>query len=578
MYIERVPNRNSRPAFLLREGRREGKKVRKRTLANLTDWPPEKIESLRCVLRGERLFSLDEAFRIERSLPHGHVEAVLAMMRRLGLDRLMASRRCRERDLVVAMIAQRLLNPCSKLAAVRSWKSSTLAGELGVEDADVDELYAALDWLLARQDRIEKALARRHLREAGPAFYDATSSYYEGRTCLLARFGYSRDGKRGRPVIVYGVITGPEGRPVSVTVYPGGTGDPTTVPDQTEKLRERFGLKRIVLVGDRGMLTRTQIEHLRGHPQLGWISALRSGAIRKLVEQGRIQASLFDERNLAEIESPDLPGERLIVCFNPLLADDRRRTREELLAATERELERIRREVERRTRTPLDRNAIAMKVGRVAQRFKMGKHFVLTIEDGRFAYEANAESISEEEALDGIYVIRTSESAERLTGDDAVRQYKSLAMVERAFRSLKGLDLLVRPIRHRVDDRVRAHIFLCLLAYYVEWHLRRAWASLLFDDEELPRERTTRDPVEPASPSASARRKKTVRETADGLAVHSFRTLLAELATRCRNRCRMPALPAEGPAASGGSHFDRTTEPTPLQARAQEMVETFPVT
>jgi len=577
MYIERVPNRNSRPAFLLREGRREGRSVRKRTLANLTDWPPEKVDALRRVLRGERLFG-EEDFRIERSLPHGHVEAVLGMMRRLGLDGLIASRRCRERDLVVAMIAQRILTPCSKLAAARSWTSSTLAGELGVEDADADDLYAALDWLLARQDRIERALARRHLREGGPAFYDATSSYYEGRTCLLARFGYSRDGKRGRPVIVYGVITGPEGRPVSVTVYPGDTGDPTTVPDQTEKLRERFGLDRVVLVGDRGMLTRTQIAHLKAHPQLGWISALRSGEVRTLVAQGRIQASLFDERNLAEIESPDLPGERLIVCFNPLLADDRRRTREELLAATERHLERVRREVDRRTRTPLDGKAIAMKLGRVAQRFKMEKHFRLTIEDGRFAYARNAESISAEEALDGIYVIRTSEPAERLTADDAVRQYKSLALVERAFRSLKGLDVLVRPIRHRVDDRVRAHIFLCLLAYYVEWHLRRAWASLLFDDEELPQERGGRDPVEPAQPSASARRKKTVRETVDGLPVHSFRTLLGELATRCWNRCRMPTTPGDDPAALSGVHFDRTTEPTPLQARALELVETFPVT
>jgi transposase len=577
MYIDIVPNRNSPPAVLLREAWREGGRICKRTIANLSHWPRQKVDALRRLLKGQTLVSAQEAFAVERSLPHGHVEAVLCMMRRLGLASLIASQRSRQRDLVVAMITQRLIDPCSKLASTRLWHTTTLAKELGVEDADVDELYDALDWLLKRQRRIEKKLGRRHLAEGDMALYDVTSSYYEGRTCILARWGHNRDGKEGTLCIVYGVMTDAEGRPVGVEVYPGNTGDPTTVPDQVDKLRRQFGLQRVVLVGDRGMLTETQIEHLRAYPQLGWISALRSGSIRQLVAKGELQLSLFDRQDLAEITSAEFPGERLVVCFNPLLAEERRRKRQELLEATEKQLEKVARAVARRTRTPMSREEIALKVGKVIHRFKMAKHFVLTIEDGRFEWSRDEESIAAEQALDGIYVIRTSEPRERLSAENAVRGYKGLSQVERAFRTLKGLDLMVRPIYLRTEDHVRAHIFLCMLAYYVEWHLRRAWAPLLFDDEELPEARKRRDPVKPARPSASAQRKKRTRKTAEGLPVHSFRTLLAELGTRCRCTCRMKAALPDSRSGETRPTFDCLTEPTALQARALELLELLPV-
>ena len=577
MYIDIVPNRNSPPAVLLREGWREGDKIRKRTIANLSDWPEQKVEALRRLLKGETLVSAERAFAVERSLPHGHVEAVLCMMRRLGVPSLIASQRSRRRDLVVAMIAQRLIDPCSKLASTRLWHTTTLAKELGVEDAGVEELYDALDWLWKRQGRIEKKLARRHLAEGGRALYDVTSSYYEGRTCVLARWGHNRDGKEGTLCIVYGVMTDGEGRPVGVEVYPGNTADPKTVPDQVDKLRRQFGLQRVVLVGDRGMLTQTQIAHLRAYPQLGWISALRSGSIRQLVAKDELQLSLFDRQDLAEITSEDFPGERLVVCFNPLLAAERRRKRQALLESTEKELEKVARAVARRTRKPMSREEIGLKVGKGIGRFKMAKHLAWTIEDGRFAWKRDEESIAAEQALDGIYVIRTSEPSEQLSAEDAVRGYKGLSQVERAFRTLKGVDLMVRPIFLRAEDHVRAHIFLCMLAYYVEWHLRRALAPLLFDDEELPEARKKRDPVKPAEPSASAQRKKRTRETPDGLPVHSFRTLLAELGTRCRNTCRMKAALPDGRSDETSPTFDCLTEPTALQARAMELLELFPV-
>jgi len=570
MFIDTIPNRNSPPAILLRKSVRRGKKTLKKTLLNLSDWPREVVAGLDRLLRGEKLASVNDLFAIERSTPHGHVEAILGMIETLGVDRLLASRRSRQRDLVVAMIAERILHPCSKLATTRLWHTTTLAEQLAVADADVDELYAALDWLLARQKRIEKKLAKRHLRDGDQALYDVSSSYYEGRTCVLAVRGHNRDGKKGLPIIVYGVMTDAEGRPVAVDVYAGNTGDPTTVPDQVEKLRGAFGLSRVVLVGDRGMLTQTQIVNLKQYPQLGWISALRSDAIRKLAAAGSIQMSLFDEQNLAEIESPEFPGERLVVCYNPQLAEERRRKRLELLAATEKELDRISREVKRRTNKPLGESEIGMKVGRVINRFKMAKHFSLTIEDNRFEWARNEEAIAAEAALDGIYVIRTSEPAERLSAEDTVRSYKNLSHVERAFRTLKGIDLRVRPIRHRTEDHVRAHIFLCLLAYYVEWHMRKAWAPLLFDDEELDADRKTRDPVAPAKPSRSAKKKKTSRRTDDGLPIHSFQTLLAELGTRCRNRCRTKT-------GKTGFTFDQVSAPSPLQKRALELLEVCPV-
>ncbi len=566
MYIDIVPNRNSPPAILLREAWRDGNKTRKRTIANLTDWPSKKVETLRRLLKNESLVSPEEAFCVERSIPHGHVEAILGTIKKLGIDRLLASVRCRARDLVVAMIAERLIHPCSKLATTRLWHTTTLAEELGVVDANEDDLYGALDWLLARQERIEKKLADRHLSEGALVLYDVTSSYYEGRCCPLARYGHDRDEKGGRPIIVYGLMTDAEGRPVAVEVYPGNTGDPSTVAGQAEKLRDRFGFSRLVLVGDRGMLTQTQIDRLKTYPGLGWISALRSPAIRELVESGSLQMSLFDQKDLAEIQSDQFPSERLVACFNPLLAEERGRKRRALLVATEKELNRISKEVARRTRKPLGKEEIGKKVGKVINRFKMGKHFTVTIGEGAFSFARDEEKIRQEEALDGIYVLRTSEKTDQISSDDVVRDYKKLTQVERAFRSLKGIDLMVRPIWHRTEDHVRAHILLCMLAYYVEWHMRKALAPLLFDDEALDENRKKRDPVKPAKPSVSAKTKKTLRLTSDGLVVQSFDTLLAELGTRCRNRCRIKS-------DSKGSTFDQLTEMTPFQKRAFQLLK-----
>jgi transposase len=575
MYVDVVPNRNSPPAVLLREALREGKKTRKRTLANISHWPPEQVESLRRVLRNERLVSPDDLFATRKTLPHGHVEAVLQMIGRLQLDQLISAQRCRERDLVIAMIVQRLIAPCSKLATTRQWHSTTLAEELGVGKADEDDLYEAMDWLSERQERIEKKLAARHLEEGGLVLYDVSSSFYEGRTCPLAKFGHNRDGKKDLPIIVYGVMTNREGCPVAVSVYAGNTGDPTTVADQIEKLREKFGLKRVVMVGDRGMLTQPQINKLKEHPGLGWITALTSTAIRELVEQGALQLSLLDQKNLAEISAPDYPGERLMVCHNPVLEGQRRRKRQALLEATEKSLEKIGKEVARRKKKLIKAAEIGVKVGKVLGHYKMGKHFECTIGEGSFTWSRRAESIAKEEKLDGIYVLRTSEPAERLSAEETVRSYKSLAEVERAFRCLKGIDLLVRPIWHRTEDRVPAHIFLCVLAYYVEWHLRRAWAPLLFEDEERWEERKRRDPVLAAEPSASVERKKHWHETADQFPVYSFTDLLKELGSRSRVTY---ALQSEKTEEAAKTTFQQVPAPTPVQARAYELLRTFPVT
>ena len=569
MYVETVPNRNSPPAILLREGRREGKKVHKRTLANLTHWPKDKIERLRRVLKNEPLVHPDQLFVIERSLPHGHVELLLEAMRQLKLPALIDPRPSPKRDRVLAMIVQRLLYPASKLATTRLWHTTTLAEELSLEDTDEDDLYEAMDWLLERQDRIERKLAKRHLAEGDPVLYDVSSSYYEGQTCPLMQFGHNRDGKRDRPIVVYGVLADSMGRPLAVQAYAGNTGDPTTVGDQVEKIRGRFGLQRVVLVGDRGLLTETQINHLKRYPGLGWISALRHHQIRRLVESEAVQLSLFDERHLAEVRSPDYPGERLIVCHNPLLAEHRRQKREALLTATEEALARIARQVARRTRTPLSATEIAEKLGRVKNRFQVAKHFRTQIADGSFHYERRTEAIIREAQLDGFYMLRTSEPADRLPTAAVVRRYKDLTRVERAFRSLKTVDLHIRPIRHRVESRVRAHLFLCLLAYYVHWHLRQALAPLLFDDEDLEAERARRDPVLAAQPSDSAKRKKRKRLTEDGLPLQSLETLMAHLGTRARHQCRLPSEP-DAPCVQ------RLTEPTPLQQRAFELIRMFP--
>ena len=570
MYIETVPNRNSPPAVLLREGWREGKKTLKRTIANLSDWPKHKIETFRRLLQDEVLVSPADLFETERALPHGHVDAILGTIRKIGLDCMISSKRCPERDLVLAMIVERLVHPCSKLATTRLWHSTTLAEDLSVQDADEDDLYEAMDWLLARQERIEKKLAERHLTDGAVVLYDVSSSYYEGRKCPLAKLGHDRDGQKGLPIIVYGVLSDDEGRPVAVSVYPGNTGDPTTVPDQVDKVRQKFELSHLVIVGDRGMLTQPQINKLKTHPELGWITALTSVSIRKLAKQGTLQRSLFDEKNLAEITSPDLPGERLMACYNPILAEERRRKRVELLAETAKGLTRIVKEVARRTKTPLKGSAIGLKAGKVVGRYKMGKHYQLTIADGTFQWSRREDTIAAEAMLDGIYVIRTSEPKERLSAEDTVRTYKSLSQVERVFRCMKGIDLLVRPIRHRTEDRVPAHIFLCMLAYYVEWHMRKALAPILFEDDQLDSERKRRDPVLPAKPTAAAKAKKSTRMTPDGFPVHSFETLIAELASRCRNTYKLKN-------DDSSLTFSQVPEPTALQKRAYELLGLFPV-
>lgn len=563
MYVAIVPNRKSKPAVLLRESYREGGKVKNRTLANISHLPPDKIDLLRRVLSGEQLVGVAEAVETSESLPAGHVRAVLGAIRKLGIPELLSTRPSRERDLVVGMIAERLLHPASKLGTVRLWQSSTLASELGIEDADADALYGALDWLFERQAKVEEKLAGRHLSEGGLALYDVSNSLYEGRTCVLAQLGHDKDGRHGASVITYGLLTDREGRPVAMEVYPGNTGDPTTVPDQVFKMRMRFGLEQIVLVGDRGMLTRSKIEYLKRHPGLGWISALRTEAIRKLVEGQALQLSLFDEMNLAEIESPDFPGERLVACFNPYLAADRQRKRGELLAATERLLEQVAAQVASRTDKPMTAGEIGQKVGRVLYRYKMAKHFEVRIEDGSFDYRRNEESIRRESELDGIYVIRTSEPSERLSAEDTVRSYKLLAQVEQGFRCMKGIDLRVRPVFHRDENRVRAHFFLCMLAYYVEWHMRRALAPLLFQDESVAEDRMTRDPVARPQPSESVRAKKTTKRTPDGLPVHSFQTLLAALATQARVTYRL---------GTADATFTKLLTPTPLQQKAYDLL------
>ena len=552
-------------SHLLRRSLRVGHQVKHETLGNLSHLPAPLIDIIRRSLAGESFVPASQTFLIERSRPHGHVQAVLGTLRQLGLDRGIASQRSRQRDLVVALVVERLLAPCSQLATARLWQHSTPAQQLGVEDADENDLYEALDWLGTRQRRIEAKLAKRHLEEGATVLYDVSSSYYEGRHCPLALFGHSRDGNQGKPIIVYGVLSDRAGRPLAVDVYPGNSADPTTLPDQVTKLRRRLGLSRVVLVGDRGLLTQTQIDHLQQHSGLGWISALRSPAIRELVDGGHLPLSLFDEQNLAEITSPDYPGERLIACYNPLLADQRRRKREELLAATEKELERIAAEVKRRSRTPLTADQIGLQVGRVLNRYKVGKHFATKIAKGLFQGARREESIQREADLDGLYVIRSSEKKASLSAADTVRSYKSLAQVERAFRCLKGVDLRVRPIFHRTPERVRAYIFLCLLAYYVEWQMRRALAPLLFEDEQLETDRRRRDALAPAQPSAAVKKKKATRRSAEGLPLHSFETLLDALATRCQNTCRVAG---NEPSAT----FEQLTAATPLQQRAFELL------
>jgi len=564
MYVAIVPNRNSKPAVLLRESYREDGKVKNRTVANLSHLPPEMIEMLKLVFAGKKVVPAGASGQAVSTLPCGHVRAVLGVMQKLGIPELLASRDSRQRSLVLGMIAERVLSPSSKLGTVRSWNSSTLGAELGVHDADADELYEALDWLLAAQPRIEKKLAGRHLSEGGLALYDTSNSLYEGHACPLAQIGHDKDGRHGASIIGYGLLTDREGRPVAMEVYPGNVGDPATVTEQIIKVRTRFGLEKVVLVGDRGMLTSARIRSFKENPGMGWVTALRTGDIRKLVNSGALQLSLFDEVNLAEIQSPDFPGERLVACFNPLLADERRRKRGELLAATEKLLTALSKEVEKRTQTPMTDAEIGMKLGAVLPRYKMAKHFNTQISDGTFAWSRNEDSIRQEECLDGIYIIRTSEPADRISAADVVRTYKLLAQVEQAFRCMKGIDIRVRPIFHRTEDHVRAHFFLCMLAYYVEWHMRRALAPMLFQDECVPTDRQVRDPVAKPEASASAKAKKSRKTTADGLPVHSFHTLMEHLAAMTRITYQV---------ADTEATWDQYSKPTPVQQKAFELLD-----
>ncbi len=561
MHVAIVPSRQGGreyKAYLLRQTYREAGKVKHRTLANLSALPLEAIEAVRAILRGQPVGALDEQLTIERSLPHGHFLAVLGCLRQLGLDRMLTARPRRERELVVAMIVSRVLEPASKLATTRNWHNTTLAASLGVEDADEDELYAALDWLLKCQPKIEKQLAERHLTEGGLVLYDLTSTGLEGHCCPLARIGHSRDGKRGQEQIEFGLLTNREGCPVGVDVFEGNTGDPATVAGQVTKLKEQFGIAEVVLVGDRGMLTSARIEALKEVGGISWISALRSDQIEALVHSGDLQLGLFDERNLVEIRSPKFPGERLVVCKNPALAEERARKRVALLTATESELEKVRSSVAAgRLKTEAE---IGVRVGKVIGRFKVGKHFRLEIADDRFHFERNQDQVAAEAALDGLYVIRSCIGPDKLSSEDLVRSYKLLAGVERAFRTLKSVDLQVRPIHHRLENRVRAHIFLCMLAYYVRWHLERAWAPLLFRDEDRP---LSQDPVAPAQRSADAEHKARTQRRPDGGPVHSFSTLLNELATLTKNRLRL---------RDGIASFEKLAEPTPLQRQALSLL------
>jgi len=534
MHIDIVPNRNSRPAYLLRESYRVGKKVRKRTLANLSALSDAQLMAIRGVLQGHSLVPAEAAFAVSSSRAHGHVQTVNVAMSRLGMAALLGARPSVERSRVLAMIAARILAPHTKLATTRWWHTTTLADAFGVADAGAEDLYAAMDWLLARQDRIQRKLAKRHLHEGGLMLYDLSSSYFEGSTCPLARRGYSRDGKRGTRQVNYGLLTDVRGCPVAVSVYAGNTADGPTFLPAVQTVREEFGIERLVMVGDRGMVSAQAIAAMRQSAGIDWITALKSTSIRTLIEHERLQMDLFDQRNLIELSSPDYPGERLIACRNEALARKRAHAREDLLAATERSLSKIQQRVDAGRLKGQD--AIGVSVGKVVNRYKVAKHFELTITDTTLTFARQPERIASEAALDGLYIVRTSVPAEHMNAPDCVRNYKALANVERAFRSLKTIDLKVRPIHHRLADRVRAHIFLCMLAYYVEWHMKEAWRALLFADTDTDA-KATRDPVAPAQRSPAAQRKVASRTLDDGTPAHSFATLLADLACIVRNTC-----------------------------------------
>ena len=654
MYIDIVPNRKSPPAILLRESIRKGEKIVKRTLANLSSLSIDQAQAIRRTLKGEKLVQPEKHFTILQSRAHGHAEAVLLTIRRLGLDKLIFSRRCKERDLVIAMIGSRILCPQSKLAFTRDLENTTLSESLGVEGVDEDDLYAAMDWLYRRQDGIEKRLAAKHLQEGGQVLYDLSSSYFEGQTCPLAALGHNRDGKKGKLQVNYGLLTNRKGIPVAVSVFEGNTGDPKTLMPQVEKMRDAFGIEQFVMVGDRGMLTQKQVDVLHDIDDVDWIGALRPEAIKKLATNGVIQMGLFDKRNLFEVKHPDFPGERLIACRNAELAHRRAIKRESLLKATAKELDKVRGMVWRgrlngkkeigtrahgilkkyrigkhfdldiredgfnykvnedaliaevtakskgnqeliekrlkRSRRHIEsiarqlaklsqkvdkgrlhgQDKIGVRVGKVINKYKVGKHFDLDIRDNDFSFEINRDKVKKEAALDGIYIVRTSLSKERMDADETVRSYKLLSQAERAFRSFKTVDLMVRPIRHRLEDRVRAHIFLCMLAYYVQWHMMEAWRPLLYADEDQ-KAKDLRDPVAPAKRSDSAMKKVRTKRLEDGSRVYSFRSLLGHLGAIVRATCR----------CSGGrdtsATFTMITRRNPKQQKAFDLLQTIRV-
>jgi hypothetical protein len=547
-------------ATLLRRSYREDGKVKKETLANLSHLPREAIDALRRVLAGETLMSVDDAFEIERSLPAGHVNAALAMARRLELSKLLDRSACRERDLCMAMILGRVICPGSKLGTVRTLSQSTLASELGVQGADEDDLYAAMDWLLERQERVEDRLAARHLSDGEMVFYDVSSSYFEGRTCPLGKLGYSRDGQRGLPQIIYGLLCDTAGRPVAIEVFTGELHDDKTLPSQITKLKDRFGLSQVVVVADRGMVTKANIELLAQTDGVDWITALKAPTIKKLARSGIFQPSLFDEQNLGEItDVEEFPGERLIVCRNPLVGSQRARKREALLAATETDLAEIAHRADHGTLSGADQ--IGLAVGPALKRYRMRKHFQITITDSTLSYTRDTAGIAAEAALDGFYILRTSLTEADLPNGDVVRAYKNLEQAERAFGSLKGPELQIRPIHHHLADRVKAHVLICMLAYYLTWHLKAAWKPLLFTDEDRP---TNPDPVAKAVRSPVAQKKAQTKQTSNGQPAHSYRTLLTELATQTRNTTRL---------RGHTNTFEKLTRPTALQAEALALVE-----
>ena len=568
MHIDTIPNRGSRPAYLLRESYREGGRVRKRTLTNLSSLTDDQIHAMRAVLRGEPLGPLSDRlrdrFEVTGSRIHGPAQAVRAAMSRLGFAALLDARPSRQRDLVCAMVASRIIAPHTKLATTRWWHTTTLAEDGGVADADEEQLYAAMDWLLARQDALQKKLAARHLDSGGLVLYDLSSSYFEGSCCPLAKRGYSRDGKRGTLQVNYGLLTDARGCPVAISVHEGNVADSQTVLAEVKRLREDFGIGQLVLVGDRGMISSQAIATLRDTEGVGWITALKSVSIRALVEQGQLQLGLFDERNLLELRSPEYPAERLLACRNPELAKLRVHKREQLLAATERSLAKIKARVDAGKLAGAD--AIGLATGKVIDQYKVAKHFELSIGPASFIFGRKHERIAAEAALDGIYIIRTSVPAGQMTAPDCVRCYKALAIVERAFRSLKTVDLKIRPIHHRTADRVRAHILLCMLAYYVEWHMREVWRELMFADTDQEA-KAVRDPVAPAKRSGAALVKASRHRLDDGTPAHSFATLLADLATIVRNTCRLSDAGADTPT------FNIVTTLNPQQQRALDLIQ-----